>query len=335
MVMQDGGMLDVRPGSDPGRAPREHSGAYLAAGLALALYAGALVAWVVSGVAQSDTGPLDFLEGLFNPLGGTGQPLGAQEWSLAVALAVVAGLTLAQRTVARPAALLLAFLLVGLALPQAIGLLHGDQRATYRFDPQGGWTLATHGLGLLAAAVVLCALLPLRTEPDGRADSWWRGRLARICGALFIVAGLVQTAWTVGLLTGGAGAWTVLRSALDASVQGTVAAPVATPGLTALSTPVVLLVVGAMAVRGRREVRGALIVFAAIQLYLTVRTVVGYAVTNTLCDGPRTLLGTLELAGTAYALAAMTSVLVLTTGRSFCPDGTACGTRSWARHRPE
>ncbi|MBZ4018608.1 hypothetical protein [Streptomyces purpurogeneiscleroticus] len=334
MVMQDGGLLDVRPGADPGRAAPEHSGAYLATGLALGLYAGALVAWVVTGVAEVRVGPLDFVEGLFNPLAGPVGALGPQEWALAVALAAVAGAALAQRTLARPAALLLACLVLARSLREGIGLLHPGYRSAYSFEAMGGWTLATHVLGLLTGLVVLSALLPARTEPGPAAGAWWRGRLSRICAVLFLLAGLVQAAWTVRLLTDGtegAGAW--LAGAVDAAVLPSADAPDAGPGFAALAAITGWLVIGALALSGRRDMRGALLVFAAVQLYLTVRTVVGYAVTDAFSAGTHSVEGTLDLATTAYLLAAMTSVLVLTTGRAFSPSqGT---THSWARTRPE
>ncbi|POX35936.1 hypothetical protein C3486_36215 [Streptomyces sp. Ru73] len=335
MMTQDGRLLDVRPGADPGRATPEHSGAYLAAGLALGLYACALLAWVVSGAVDAEIDPLDFAEGLFNPLAGPVGALGPQEWALAAALAAVAGAALAQRTVARPAALLLACLVLARSLREGIGLLHTDYRSAYRFETLGGWTLATHVLGLLAASVVLCVLLPARPEPVPRpaAGSWWHGRVSRICGVLFLLAGLFQAAWLVQQLTGGKGAGPYLASALDAAVSPSADAPVAGPGFTALAAVAGWLVVGWLALAGRRDVRGALLVFAAVQLYLVVRTVVGYTVTGAFSTGARTVGGALDLATTAYLLAAMTSVLVLTTGRAFSPaHGT---THSWARTRPE
>ncbi|MEU7486756.1 hypothetical protein [Streptomyces sp. NPDC042319] len=336
MAMQDGGLLDVRPGADSGRAAPEHSGAYLAAGLALTLYAGALLAWVVTGAVDARVGPLDFAEGLFNPLAGPVGALGPQEWALAVALAAVAGAALAQRTVARPAAVLLACLVLARSLREGIGLLHPGYRSAYRFEAMGGWTLATHVLGLLAGIVVLCALLPARPEAGpGRAPgSWWAGRVSRICGALFLLAGLVQTAWLVRLLADGTkGAGAYLASAVDAAVSPSAVAPSAGAAFATLTAIAGWLVAGRLALRGRRDVRGALLVFAALQLYLVVRTVVGYTVTGAFGTGTRTVEGTLDLATTAYLLAAMTSVVVLTTGRAFSPGHGS--THSWARTRPE
>ncbi|GAA0489055.1 hypothetical protein [Streptomyces olivaceiscleroticus] len=336
MAMRDGGLLDVRPGADSGRAAPEHSGAYLAAGLALALYAGALLAWVVTGAVDARVSPLDFAEGLFNPLAGPVGVLEPQEWALAVALAAVAGAALAQRTVARPAAVLLACLVLARSLREGVGLLHPGYRSAYRFETMGGWTLATHVLGLLTGIVVLCVLLPARPEArQGRdAGSWWQGRVSRICGVLFLLAGLFETAWMVRLLTAGAeGTGSYLAGAVDAAVSPSVDAPVAGVAFSALASLATWLIVGRLALSGRRDVRGALLVFAAVQLYLVVRTVVGYTVTGAFGAGTRTVEGTLDLACTAYLLAAMTSVLVLTTGRAFSPRRGS--THSWARTRPE
>ncbi|WP_051871487.1 hypothetical protein [Streptomyces sclerotialus] len=334
MVTHDGGLLDVRPGADPGRAAPEHSGAYLTAGLALGLYAGALIAWVVTGALDARVGPVDFAEGLFNPLTGPVGTLGPQEWALAAASAAVAGAALAQRTLARPAALLLACLILARSLREGIGLLHPGYRSTYSFEPMGGWTLATHVLGLLAGAVVLSVLLPARAEPGPGGSSWGRGRLSRICGVLFLLSGLFEAAWLVHQLTDGTtGTVSYLASAVDAAVSPSPDAPLAGAAFAAVAALVGWLVIGRLALSGRRDVRGALLVFAAVQLYLVIRTVVGYTVTGAFSAGTRTVEGTLDLATTAYLLAAMTSVLVLTTGRTAGPcHGT---THSWARTRPE
>ncbi|TJZ52953.1 hypothetical protein FCH28_17455 [Streptomyces piniterrae] len=337
MVMQDGGTVDVRPGHDPRRAAPEHSGAYLATGLCLALYALAMLGWTVYGIAESDGSTWDFVEGLFNPgASPAAQLLGPYEWAFTVVFLVVAGLALAQRRVVRTAALLSGFLLLAVSAREGVGLLDAAYRDQYSNDPLGGWALATRGLGLLTALVVLTVMFPA-TERRGGAtalggrdaapgsgepDAGWR-RPTRISGVLFLLNGLAQLAWTVRNVTSpGMDAGRYLRDAVDASVLGNLHVA-ATVEFTTVGSVVVLLVLGVLAVRGRRDVRGALVVFAAVQLYLTVRTVVWLAVTDFFNRTFETTEGALSMVTTAFALAAMTSVVLLATGRGFGPYGGA------------
>ncbi|MEU9112581.1 hypothetical protein AB0D04_12470 [Streptomyces sp. NPDC048483] len=335
MVMQDGGTVDVRPGPDPARAAPEHSGAYLATGLCLGLYGGALLAWTVYGITQSSGTAWDFVEGLFNPGASpaTAEVLGPYEWSFTVAFLTVAGLSLAQRRVARSAALLCAFLLLAVSLREGIGLLHAAYRDQYSNDPLGSWALATRGLCLLTALVVLTVLFPATEQRGGRPlpppagrtpdspEARWR-RLSRICGVLFLITAVVRIGWTVRNLTSsGMSTDSYLRGVVDGSIPGTLDLS-ATGEFTTVVSILAFLVLGVIAFRGRRDIRGALLAFAAVELYLTVRTVVWLAVTDFFNLSSQTSEGALSMATTAYALAAMTSVVVLATGRGFGPyDG--------------
>ncbi|MFJ9854161.1 hypothetical protein [Streptomyces sp. NPDC101150] len=323
MVMQDGGTVDVRPGADPGRAAPEHSGAYLASGLCLALYGGALLAWILYGIAQGNGTAWDFVEGLFNPGASTGaQALGPYEWSFSVAFLAVAGLSLAQRRAARSAALFCALLLLAVSLREGVGLFHAAYRDQYSNDPLGGWALATRGLGLVTALVVLALLFPaaerparprVAPAPDGP-EARWR-RLSRVCGVLFLITAVIRVGWCVrDLTTGSTDIGRYLRGVVDGSVPGTLDLS-ASVEFTTVGSALALLVVGVIAIRGRRDIRGALLVFAAVELYLTVRTVVWLAVTDFFSLSSETPEGALSMATTAYALAAMTSVVVLATGR--------------------
>ncbi|MGW1377563.1 hypothetical protein ACWD6P_25285 [Streptomyces sp. NPDC002446] len=321
MVMQDGGTVDVRPGTDPGRAAAEHSGAYLTTALCLALYAGTLIAWTVYGIAQGDGSVWDFLEGLFNPgASPASQALGPYEWSFTAVFLVTAGLALAQRRVARSAALLSAALLLAVSLREGVGLFDGAYRDQYGNDPLGGWTLATRGLGLVVALVVLAVMVP---AGDGRpsgcrtaGEASWR-RSSRICGVLFVLMGLARLGWTVQGLTGsGTDVAHFLRGVVDGSLLGTLDLAASTE-FTTIGSVLTLLVLGVLAFRGRHEVRGALLVFAAVELYLTVRTVVWLAVTDFFNRSFETAEGALSMVTTAYALSAMTSVVLLATGRGF------------------
>ncbi|GAB7031577.1 hypothetical protein JCM4914_30380 [Streptomyces platensis subsp. malvinus] len=327
-MMQDGGTVDVRPGTDPGRAAPEHSGAYLTTALCLALYGGTLAAWTCYGIVQSDGTLGDFLEGLFNPgASPVLQVLGPYEWSLTVAFLAVAGLALAQRRVARSAALLSGCLLLALSLREAVGLFDTTYRDQYRNDPLGGWTLATRVLGLVVALVVLAVMFPAterrRAGAGPRAaepDPAWR-RTSRICGVLFLLMGLARLGWTGRDLTaGGTDVVGYLRGVVDGSVHGTLDLE-SSIEFTTVGSVAALLVLGVLAFRGRHDVRGALLVFAAVELYLTVRTVVWLTVTDFFNRSFETTEGTLSMATTAYGLAAMTSVVVLATGRGFGPYG--------------
>lgn len=335
MVMQDGGTVDVRPGPDPGRAAPSHGGAYRATAVSLALYAGVLLAWTAYGIAQGDGNVWDFLEGLFNPgASPTTQILGPYEWAFTVGFLVIAGLALARRRVARSAALLSGWVLLAVSLREGMGLSDAAYRDLYGHDPLGGWVLATRGLGLVVALVVLCTMFPATERRRGGRPSTpaadgpaadgpetWRRRPSRICGALFLLMCLARLGWLVGDLTtpeGDVGHY--LHDAVDGSVLGTLdlAAPSA---FTTVGSVLVLLVLGVLALRGRREVRGALLTFAALELYITVRTVVLLTVTDFFNRSFETPQGALSLVTTAYALAAMTSVVVLATGRGFGPYG--------------
>ncbi|MFI6768257.1 hypothetical protein [Streptomyces sp. NPDC050355] len=321
MKMQDGGTVDVRPGTDPGRAAPEHRGAYLATGLCLALYAGTLLAWIAYGIAQGDGTVFDFLEGLFNPgASPMSQVLGPYEWSFTVVFAVTAALALAQRRVARSAALLSGTLLLAVSLREAVGLFDAGYRAQYAHDELGGWALATRGLGLVVALVVLAVLLPaVEGRPTDLGASWRRS--SRICGVLLLLMGLARLGWTVRALTSsGTDVVHYLRGAVDGSVLGTLDLAASTE-FTTIASVITLLVLGVLALRGRHDVRGALLLFAAVELYLTVRTVVWLTVTDFFNRSFETTEGALSMATTAYGLAAMTSVVVLATGRGFGPYG--------------
>ncbi|WP_411137692.1 hypothetical protein [Streptomyces sp. C10] len=330
MVMQDGGTVDVRPGPDPGRAAPEHSGAYLATGLCLTLYAGVLGAWTVFGITQGDGSTWDFVEGLFNPgASPTTQILGPYEWAFTVAFLVIAGMTLAQRRVARSAALLSGFVLLALSLREGVGLLHAAYRHQYTNDPLGSWALATRGLGVVVALVVLFSMFPAteRAHDDhppttgaGGPDDRWR-RLSRICGVLFLIMALAELGWALRDLTAtGMDAGRYLRGVVDGSVLGALDLA-ASAEFTTVGSVLVLLILGVLALRGRREVRGALLVFAALELYMTVRTVVWLTVSDFFNRSFETTEGALSMATTAYGLAAMTSVVVLATGRGSGPYG--------------
>ncbi|WP_328689445.1 hypothetical protein OG879_22995 [Streptomyces caniferus] len=328
MVMQDGGTVDIRPGADPGRAAAEHRGAYLATALSLALYAGVLFAWTVYGLVQGDGSVWDFLEGLFNPAASpAAQIVGPYEWAFTAGLLVIAGLALARRRVARSAALLSGFVLLAVSLREGVGLFDAAYRDQYSNDTLGSWVLATRGLGLVVALVVLFALFPATERRRGeqpsapgaaRPEAWWL-RSSRICGVLFLLMCLARIGWTVHTVTAPeVDSGDYLRRVVDGSVIGTLdlAAP---QEFTTVGSVLVLLILGVLALRGRREVRGALMVFAALELYMTVRTVVLLTVTDFFNRSFETPEGALSLVTTAYALAGMTSVVVLTTGRAFGP----------------
>lgn len=334
MVMQDGGAVDVRPGPDPGRAAPEHSGGYLAAGLSLGVYGVVLCAWAGYDLAQSDALAWDFVEALVNPgVSGPAPLLGPYEWAFAVASLAVGGLAMAQRRAARSGALLLACLLLAVSLREGVGLLDADYRDQYSTDPLGGWALATRGLGLLAALVV-ATVLARATEQRGHAGSGagraggpgaWRLRASRVCGVLFLVMGAGRLGWLLRDLSAPeVDAGRYLRDVVDASEFGTLHLA-AVAEFTTLGSVIALLALGVLACRGRRDVRGALLVFAGMQLYLTVRTVVWLAVTDFFNRSLETTEGALSLATTAFALTAMTSVVVLTTGRPYGPYETLGG----------
>ncbi|KUL35533.1 hypothetical protein ADL22_27280 [Streptomyces sp. NRRL F-4489] len=330
MVMRDGDALDVRPDPDPARAAPRHHGAYHTTAFFLSLQAAALAAWTVYGIVQGDGSLGDFAEGLFNPgASPASQLVGPYEWAFAAAFAATAGLAAAHRRSARSAALFCAFFLLAVSLREAVGFCDAAYRDQYATDPLGGWALATRVLGLVVAVAVLVTMLPAREAGRGPETGPGPGRepgpgcgprprerrLSRICGVLLLVLGLARLTWTVrDLATAGMDTARYLRSAVDGSVLGTLNLA-ASAEFTTLGSILACGVLGVLAVRARHDLRGALLVFASVELYLTVRTVVWLTVTDFFNHSFETPDGALSMATTAYGLAAMTSVVVLAMGR--------------------
>ncbi|MFE7318634.1 hypothetical protein ACFU7T_36865 [Streptomyces sp. NPDC057555] len=338
MVMRDGDALDVRPGGDRIRAAPRHHAAYGSTAFFLALYGVALTAWTVYGIVQGDGSLWDFVEGLFNPgASPASQLVGPYEWALAAAFLATAALVVAHRRSARSAALFCGFFLLAVSLREAVGLCDAAYRDQYATDPLGGWALATRTLGLVVAVAVLARMLPAAETgrrarsadgaPPGPAPSPGarERRLSRICGVLFLLMGLVRLAWTARNVTdSGTGAVRYLRSAVDGSVLGTLNLATSAE-FTTLSSMLSLFALGALACRARRDIRGALLVFSAVELYLTVRTVVWLTVTDFFNQSFETPEGALYMATVAYDLAAMTSVVVLAMGRGEAPVADPAG----------
>ncbi|MFJ9619112.1 hypothetical protein [Streptomyces noursei] len=338
MVMRDGDALDARPGGDPARAAPAHHGAYHATAFFLTLYATALTAWTVYGIVQGEGSLWDFVEGLFNPgASPASQLVGPYEWAFAAAFLATAGLAVAHRRPARSAALFSGFFLLAVSLREAVGLCDAAYRDQYATDPLGGWALATRVLGLVVAVVVLTTMLPAtegreRRRTGSRAGSGGASgatsapstpcpvpgardrRLSRICGVLFLAMGVTRLVWTVHDLTlTGMDTFRYLRGAVDGSVLGTLNLAASTE-FTTLGSVLAFFLLGWLAFRARRDLRGALLVFASVELYLTVRTVVWLTVTDFFNQSFETPQGALSMATTAFGLAAMTSVVVLVMG---------------------
>ncbi|WP_018541609.1 MULTISPECIES: hypothetical protein [unclassified Streptomyces] len=139
-------------------------------------------------------------------------------------------------------------------------------------------------------------------------------RLSRICGVLFLAMGAIRLAWTTrDLSTAEMDTFRYLRGAVDGSVLGTLNLA-ASAEFTTLGSILGFFVLGVLAFRARRDVRGALLVFASVELYLTVRTAVWLTVTDFFNQSFETPDGALSMATTAFSLAAMTSVVVLVMG---------------------
>ncbi|UED84227.1 hypothetical protein [Streptomyces profundus] len=304
-----------RPPAVHGRAPAEHAPRYLIAGVLLLLFAGGVSAWVITGVNDSWSSPGDLFQALlFDPLRQV-HPLALTpyEWVFAAALLTVGVLALCQRQVARGGALVLAFLLLGLCLRQAVGALDDRYRAGFEVPDYGAWTLVTYASGLAIAIALLLLLLPAGERgraatapgpsPTGR-------RLLGIGGGLMIVLALVDLAWVLDnqrlAAEYGWKSWTdYFRDLVDPALFHSPTSLTSGIGFYEAALPISLLAVGALAVAGRPVARGGGLALAGMLFYLELRQLIGVIREDSWDHLLETTRGTLLLTTVLVSVAAL------------------------------
>ncbi|MEO3749259.1 hypothetical protein [Streptomyces sp. B6B3] len=268
------------PGPDEGggRIPAHQIAPYAVSAVLLMVFAGGVIGWIVDGLRNSDSGVGDLLQALVDPLHARdAQLLTPYEWAFALALLTVAVLALCQRRVARGGALLLAFLLLGICLRQAVGSIDSDYRKDFEHPDYGAWMLATYGIGLAIAVTVLILMLQAR-EQSGRTPRTLTPPPYRLAGVLLVAIGVVQAAWVVDRQ------WQMddgnvqpfhdyLRELVDPSVYYSPLSLNSGFAFYEAALIVSLVVVGVLALLGRRVARGAGLTLLAVAAYLQARVV--------------------------------------------------------------
>uniref|UniRef100_UPI0014084D2E hypothetical protein n=1 Tax=Streptomyces sp. YIM 98790 TaxID=2689077 RepID=UPI0014084D2E len=261
-----------------GRAPAEHAAGFVVSGVLLLVFAGAVTAWLVDGIVTYEVPVGDFLKGIVVPdTTGTSAVLGPYEWALTAALLVTGVLSVAMRSAARGAGLLLAFLLLALTLRQGVGLLDAHYREALTEGHHGAWQLVTYGAGLGISVVVLIVLLRAREAPYRPP-----GGALRTAGVLLLLCGAVSAAWLVDgerfaqrYLGGGWGDF--FHGLVDASAPHHPASSLApaSSDFYAVALAVALPAVGVLALAGRPAARGAGVLLLAVQAYFALRYFTG------------------------------------------------------------
>ncbi|MFB8351630.1 hypothetical protein [Streptomyces niveus] len=271
------------PPEPPGRAPRRHTGAYITSGVLLIGFACVLGAWIVHAASNATVDVDWLLESLVKndptlPL----MVFTAHEWAFTLALLVVGIATLTLRRTARGAALLLAFLLLGVGARQINGLTRSDYRDHMFATEHGTLILLTYMFAFLAAITVIILMLVAR-ERDVPPEPASGGR--RAAGVLLILIGAVQGYWYargmrqlnqyIGDENGGRGAFTEWwREVLNVNALGGY-------GISAgfAYYPSVLiaafLVVGVLLLCNAPAARGAALALLGIAGYLQLRDLAG------------------------------------------------------------
>ncbi|MFD4697165.1 hypothetical protein [Streptomyces niveus] len=270
------------PPEPDGRAPRRHLGAYVTSGILLILFAGALAAWITDTLISVGIDTDALLEGLVKSDPRLMLPVFTPyEWAFAVALLVVGIAALTRRRTARGAALLLAFLLLGVGARQLGGLTRTEYRDTMFAAEHGTLIVLTYVFAFLAAATVLTLLLMAR-ERDVPREPVTGGR--RAAGVLLILIGAVQGFWYARGLRefndilgpdGGRGAFAEWwHELLNINARGGYGA---SAGFTYYHSAALaaFLVVGVLLLRGTPAARGAALALLAISAYIQLRELAG------------------------------------------------------------
>ncbi|MFI6081526.1 hypothetical protein ACIBBB_11225 [Streptomyces sp. NPDC051217] len=270
------------PPESAGRAARRYLGAYVASGILLIVFACVLGAWIADTAINVHVDADGLLESLV--MNDAARPLlifTAHEWAFTVALFVVGIAALARRRLARGAALLLAFLLLGVGARQIGGLTRTEYRDVMFATQHGALIVLTYVFAFLAAAAVITLMLVAR-ERDVSREPVTGGR--RAAGVLLILMGAVQGFWYARNLRefneavapgGGRGAfsewWHELLNINARGGYGTSA------GFTFYHSALIaaFLVVGVLLLRDTPAARGAALALLGIAAYLQLRDLAG------------------------------------------------------------
>ncbi|MET9554948.1 hypothetical protein [Streptomyces sp. NPDC006645] len=265
-----------------GRAARRHLGAYVTSGVLLLVFACALAAWITDTLINVGIDTDALLEGLVKNDPRLMLPgFTAYEWAFAVALLVVGVAALTRRRTARGAALLLAFLLLGVGARQINGLTRTDYSDVMFNSEHGTLIVLTYVFAFLAAATVITLLLTAREHEVPR-EPLTGGR--RAAGILLILIGLVQGFWYARTLRefsevvgpdDGRGAFSEWwHEALNINARGGYGA---SAGFVYYHSAVVaaFLVVGVLLLRSAPAARGAALALLGISAYIQLRDLAG------------------------------------------------------------
>ncbi|MFC9604110.1 hypothetical protein ACFTTN_11690 [Streptomyces niveus] len=315
------------PPEIPGRAPRRHTGAYVTSGILLLVFACVLAAWIADTAINVRADVDVLLDSLVKNDGG--RPLlvfTAHEWAFTVALFVVGIAALARRRTARGAALLLAFLLLGVGARQLNGLTRSDYRDVMFATEHGTLIVLTYVFAFLAAATVIILMLVAR-ERDLPPDPATGAR--RAAGVLLILIGALQGFWYARSLRqfnealgpgGGRGAFSEWwHEALNINARGGYGT---SAGFTYYHSALVaaFLVVGVLLLLGAPAARGAALALLGIAAYLQLRDLAGIQY-DRLADYYRDTTVGWNLTSSFVAAAAMLVAIALTrhTPRPYTP----------------
>lgn len=301
------------PPEPDGRAARRHLGAYVTSGILLTVFACVLAAWITDAVINAGIDVDAFLDNLIKNDPNLLLPeFTPYEWAFAVALLVVGIAALTRRRTARGAALLLAFLLLGVGARQLSGLTRTEYRDAMFASEHGTLIVLTHVFAFLAAATVITLLL-VAQEREVPREPMTGGR--RAAGILLILIGLVQGFWYARGLReynelvgpdGGRGAFSEWwHEVLNINARGGY-------GVSAGSTfyhsaaIAAFLVVGVLLLRNAPAARGAALALLGITAYIQLRglasidygmlphyyrdTVTGWSITSSFAVAAATLL---------------------------------------------
>lgn len=270
------------PPEPPGRADRRYRGPYVASGILLIVFACVLAAWITDMAITVNADADGLLESLV--MNDPARPLlvfTAHEWAFAVALLVVGIAALALRRLARGAALLLAFLLLGVGARQLIGLTRTRYRDGMFASEHGTLIVLTYLFAFLAAVAVITLMLVARERELPREPA---GGGRRAAGVLLILIGAVQGFWYARNLrefneavgpAGGQGAfaewWHELLNINARGGYGTSA------GFTYYASALIaaFLVVGVLLLLGTPAARGAALALLGIAAYIQLRHLAG------------------------------------------------------------